>query len=62
MKSRKIPLNREIVKYIFPGTSPEIAESQGGCIVYDFKKLYPSDLGIFIPDEVDGSNYNAIFP
>ena len=62
MKEQKIPLSEEIVKYIFPGTSPVVVQAEDGYIVHDFKKLYPIGLGIFVPNEVDRSNYNAIFP
>ena len=58
----KIALNEEIVKYIFPGTEPAIAMGEDGCVVYDFKKSYPDKLGIFIPNEVDRSNYSNVFP
>lgn len=62
MKKSKMALSEDIVKYIFSGTEPSCALGEDGYIVYDFKRLYPAKLGIFIPSEVDHSNYNAIFP
>ena len=58
----KVTLKEEVVKYIFPGTKPEIALGEDGYIVYDFKKLYPEKLGIFIPIEIEKSDYSNIFP
>ena len=62
MSKTKIPLTREIAKYIFPGTDPDIAEGEDGDILYNFKRLYPERLGIFIPSEVERSNFNTVFP
>ena len=59
---KKIKLDESIVKYIFPGTSPEVALGEDGYIIYDFKKLYPDKLGIFVPIEVEKSNYSSAFP
>lgn len=61
-KKTKLAMREEIVKYIFPTTYPKIAQGVDGFIVYDFDKLYPHKLGIFIPNEVDQSNYSAVFP
>lgn len=62
MKSTKMALSRELVKQIFPGTEPKIAVGEDGSVVYDFKQVYPANLGIFIPAEVDRSNFNAVLP
>lgn len=62
MKKKKITLREEIVKYIFPTAYPSISQREDGFIVYNFLKLYPHHLGIFIPNEVDQSNYCSYFP
>lgn len=62
MQRNKIALTEEIVKYIFPGSEPTIAPGEDGYIIYDFKMMYPAKLGIFIPIEVDRSNYSSVFP
>lgn len=62
MKKKKITLDREIVKYIFPTTDPAVAVGEDGYIVYNFIRLYPNRLGIFIPSEVNMSNYSSAFP
>lgn len=62
MKNNKMVLSREIVKYIFPATEPTVREDEGGYVVYNFIRIYPNKLGIFIPDKVDRSNYSSFFP
>ena len=59
---KKMALKEELVKFIFPGTSPTIALGEDGYIIHSFKSLYPEKLAIFIPSEVEGSNYNNVFP
>ena len=58
----KLAMREEIVKYIFPASNPTILEAQGGYIIYDFRKLYPAKLGVFVPNEVGRSNYSSFFP
>ena len=58
----KVALKEEIVKFIFPGAKPEIALGEDGYIVYDFKRLYPEKLGIFVPIEIEKSGYSNVFP
>lgn len=62
MKKQKITLSREIVKYIFPAAEPAIATGEDGYIAYNFIRQYPNKLGVFIPSQVDKSNYSAFFP
>lgn len=62
MKKKKMTLSREIVKYIFPATEPAIKQYEDGYLVYNFIRVYPDKLGIFIPNEVDKSNYSSAFP
>lgn len=62
MGKKKIALREEVARYIFPGTEPAIAMGEDGYVVYDFKRIYPDKLAIFIPQEVDRSNYNGVFP
>ncbi|MDO4889437.1 MAG: hypothetical protein Q4A25_01955 [Candidatus Saccharibacteria bacterium] len=57
-----VALKEELVKYIFPGTRPEVALGEDGYIVHDFKAYYPEKLGIFIPIEVEHSNISNVFP
>lgn len=59
---KKIALREEIVKYIFPTSNPKIIQGEDGCIACDFMKVYPPKLGIFIPNEIDHSNYSSAFP
>lgn len=59
---KKLALKKELVKFIFPGTSPSIALGEDGYIIYDFKSLYPEKLAIFIPIEIEGSRYSDVFP
>lgn len=59
----KMRLNEGIVRYIFgPGTNPEIAVGEDGSVVYDFKTTYPSKVAMFVPIEVERSNYSNYFP
>ena len=58
----KMALKERLVKYIFPGSGPTIAIGEDGYIIYDFKYLYPSKLAIFIPIEVEHSNFNNKLP
>ena len=62
MKKTKMALTKDIVKQIFPGTNPRIAEGEDGSVIYDFGAIYPKHLGIFIPSEVDRSNFSSVFP
>ena len=62
MKKMQIPITKEIVKHVFPTTDPKIIQSEDGWIACDFKRLYPSQLAIFLPNEVDQSNYSSAFP
>ncbi|MBQ3280368.1 hypothetical protein IJG92_01800 [Candidatus Saccharibacteria bacterium] len=62
MKKKKITLDREIVKYIFPATEPAILQGEDGYIVYNFIRLYPNKLAVFVPMEVTQSNYSSAFP
>lgn len=62
MKKKKITLTEDIVKYIFPGLEPAIKKTEDGYVAYNFMKQYPDKLGIFMPNEVDQSNYSAAFP
>lgn len=62
MNRKKLALTEEIVKYIFSGTEASIAIGEDGYIVYGFKMLYPSELGVFVPIEIDRSNYSDVFP
>ena len=62
MKNKQIAVTEEIVKYIFPTTNPEIIQGEDGYIVCDFRRLYPNQLAIFLPNEVDQSNYSSAFP
>lgn len=55
-------LDEEIVKYIFVGVHPKIAVGEDGYIVYDFDTTYPANLAIFVPIEVQPSNYSNFFP
>lgn len=55
-------LDTEIVKYIFPGAHPTVALGEDGYIVYDFDKVYPARLAVFVPIEVVPSNYSNVFP
>lgn len=59
---QKMILDREVVKYIFAGIHSEIAFGEDGYIVYDFDAIYPSKLAIFVPIEVEPSNYSSFFP
>ena len=58
----KLKLNTEIVKYIFPGLHPQIILGEDGWVAHEFIRLLPRKLGIVIPNEVESSNYNSIFP
>jgi len=58
----KMILDETIVKYIFTGTHPTVALGEDGYIVYDFDTTYPSKLAVFIPIEVEPSNYSNVFP
>lgn len=62
MGNNKIVLSEEVVKYLFSGVDCEIALGEDGYVVYGFQFSYPSKLGLFIPIEIDRSNYNALFP
>lgn len=62
MSRRKIPLNEEIVMYVFPGMNVEVEDCENGAVVKGFKRLFPEKLGIFIPGEVERSNYSSYFP
>ena len=55
-------LDEEIVKYIFEGVHPKIAIGEDGYIVYDFDATYPANLAVFVPIEVQPSNYSNFFP
>ena len=55
-------LNEEIVKYIFNGVESEVAPGEDGYIVYGFASVYPYQLGIFVPIDVDKSNYSDVYP
>lgn len=59
---QKMILDKEIVKYIFTGVHSEVALGEDGYIVYDFKTTYPSKLAVFVPIEVEPSNYSNFFP
>ena len=59
---KKITLNKEVVKYIFPGVHPEVAPGEDGYVIYNFDVLYPKKLAIFVPTEVEGTNYSNVFP
>lgn len=59
---RKMALDEAIVKYIFPGVHPTVALGEDGYIVYDFDSFYPEKLAIFVPIEVERSNYSNVFP
>lgn len=61
--SRKMELNDEVVKYIFGySTRPDVLVGEDGYIVYNFKTTFPSKLAVFVPLEVEGSNYSNFFP
>lgn len=62
MRKKKLALTKDIVKYIFSGTNPEVAVGEDGYIVYGFHSIYPAELGIFVPIEIDRSNYSNVFP
>ena len=59
---QKMILDREVVKYIFAGVHSGIALGEDGYIVYDFDTTYPSKLAVFVPIEVEPSNYSNFFP
>ena len=59
---RRMTLEEELVKYIFPGTKPKTALGEDGYIIYDFNALYPSKLAIFVPIEIEHSHYSNVFP
>lgn len=59
----KMRLNEGVVKYVFGAmTEPKIAEGEDGYVIYDFKVTYPSKLAVFMPLEVERSNYSSYFP
>lgn len=62
MGIEKITLSETVVKYLFSGVDCEVAVGEDGYVVYGFKALYPSRLGVFVPIEVDRSNYCLMFP
>ena len=62
MQKEKIALSEEIVKYIFPTTDPKIIQGEDGWIACDFRRQYPNQLAIFLPNEVAKSNYSSAFP
>lgn len=59
---RKMFLDEEVVKYIFTGVHPVIARGEDGYVAYDFDTTYPKALAVFVPIEVEPSNYNHVFP
>ncbi|MBR3365621.1 hypothetical protein IKG48_00635 [Candidatus Saccharibacteria bacterium] len=62
MKKNKLALDENIVKYIFPGTNPDVALGEDGYVIYDFQALYPKKLAIFVPIEIERSHYSDVFP
>lgn len=59
---KQITLSETVVKYLFSGVDCEVAIGEDGYVVYGFEALYPSKLGVFVPSEVDRSNYCLLFP
>lgn len=59
---RKMVLDQKIVKYIFTGVKSSVALGEDGYIVYGFDAMYPANLAIFVPIEVERSNYSNVFP
>ncbi len=59
---KKMALDQKIVKYIFTGVKSSVALGEDGYIVYNFDTMYPANLAIFVPIEVERSNYSNVFP